>query len=139
MLPSNDHDYHVVSFAESHLIRERKSNVESFLAREERRLFLAAASPSSKSMKGSHGGVLVAPRRSLQPGAMVANVDNNKVERRGHDWAACVVKAVRACLPLCHGANDVNGRCPVAQKMWPSSARSVVLLLKQKSEFVIAG
>ena len=47
-------------------------------------------------MKGSHDGVLVAPRSSLQLGAMVEHVDDHKVEWRGHDWAACVVKAMRA-------------------------------------------
>ena len=56
------HDYHVVSFAELHLIRERNSNVESFSARQERRSFFAAASPSRKSVKGSHRGVLVVSR-----------------------------------------------------------------------------
>ena len=44
-------------------------------------IFFAAASPSCKSVKGSHGGVLVAPRSSLQLGAMVANVE----EWKGHD------------------------------------------------------
>ena len=55
-------------------------NVESFLPRQERRFFFAAASPSSKSVKGSHGGVVVAPRCSLRLGAMVVDVENNKVE-----------------------------------------------------------
>ena len=45
-------------------------------------------------VKGSHGGVLVAPRILLQLGAMDANVVVQKIERRGRDWAACVVKAV---------------------------------------------
>ena len=40
----------------------------------------ASASPSSMSVKGSHGGVLVAPRILLQLGAMVANVDAQKIE-----------------------------------------------------------
>ena len=54
-------DYHVVSFAELHLIRERNSSVEAFIASQERKFFFAATTPSSKSVKGSHGGVLVAP------------------------------------------------------------------------------
>ena len=49
------HDYHAVSFVESHLVRERNSSVERFLASQERRAFFAAASPSSKSVKCSHG------------------------------------------------------------------------------------
>ena len=77
------------------LIHERNSNVESFFffARQGRRSFFAAASPSAKSVKGSQGGVLVAARSSLQLGAIVANVDDHEVEWRGHDWVACVVKA----------------------------------------------
>ena len=68
------HGNHVVSFAESHLTRERKSKVDRFLASQGRRFFFAAASTSSQSAKGSHGGVLVAPRSSWQQGAMVAHV-----------------------------------------------------------------
>ena len=60
---------------------------ESSLVREERRFFFAAT--------GSHGSVLVAPRCSLQQEAMVPNVQINKVEWRGHDRVACVVKAVK--------------------------------------------
>ena len=63
------HDYHVVSRVESHLIRERNSRVETNLASQGRRSFSAAAPPSSKSVKGSHGGVLVAsPQLVATPG-----------------------------------------------------------------------
>ena len=77
------HDFHVVSFAESRLVRERNSSDESISAPQERKFFFASASPSSKSVKGSHGGVLVAPRILLQLGAMVANVDarENRTKR----------------------------------------------------------
>ena len=64
-------------------------------------------------MKGSHGGVLVAPRCSLQLGATVADVENNKVEWKGHDWVACVVKAVQAAY-LCVTAymtSTADARC----------------------------
>ena len=61
-------DDHVVSFAESHLIRQRNPSVEAFFASQERRFFFAAASLSSKSVRGSHGGVLAALPSSLQLG-----------------------------------------------------------------------
>ena len=72
-------DYHVVSFAESLLIRERNLSVETFSASQGRRCLFASAPPSSKSVKGSHRGVLAAHRSSLQLGAMVANVDGRQI------------------------------------------------------------
>ena len=40
--------FHVVSFTESHFIRDQSSNVESVLGRQWTRFFFVAASPSSK-------------------------------------------------------------------------------------------
>ena len=87
-------------------------------------------------MKGSHGGVLVAARSSLQLGAMVANVDDHKVEWRGHDWAACVVKAVRASYVYitAYVTSTADARCP--EKV--STRQNSGLLRKQRREFMIA-
>ena len=72
------HDYHVVPFAESRvLVNATRALFHSQLLRGEK-FFFASASPSSKSVKGSHGCVLVAPRSSLQLGGMVANVGARK-------------------------------------------------------------
>ena len=132
------HDYHVVSFAGWHLIRERNSSAVAFFsASQAGRFFFAAASPSSKSVKGSHGSVLVAPRNSLQPGAMAANVDDHKVEWRGHDCVACVVKAVRASYVhvTAYMTSTADARCPEnVSKLRQISG----LLLKQRREFTVA-
>ena len=92
------------------------------------RFLFAAASPSSKSVKGSHGGVLVAHRCSLQQGAMVANVDYKKVEWRGHDWVTCVVKSREGLLRVRHGVHDANGLCQLPRKyvQTPADLKSVV-------------
>ena len=91
--------------------------------------------PSSKSVKGSHGGVLAAARSSLQLGAMVVNVEHNKIEWRGHDWVACVVKAVRASYVYLtsYKTSTADARCPeiVSELRQVSS-------LKQRREFIIA-
>ena len=58
-----------------------------FLARQERRFFFAAASLSGKSVRGSHGGMLVAPR-STQKLGMGANVAAQKIEWKALDLAA---------------------------------------------------
>ena len=122
---------------ESHLIRERNSSVEAFSPSQGRRFFFAAASPSSKSVKGSHGGVLVAPCSSLRPGALVANVDDQKVECRGHDWAVCVVKSVRTSYVYitAYMTSTADARCPEnVSKLRQISGQ----LLKQRREFIIA-
>ena len=74
-------DCHVVSSAESHFIRERNSCVGFFETKGG--AFFAAASPSSKSVKGSHGGVLAGTRSSLQLGEIVANVDEQQGRMEG--------------------------------------------------------
>ena len=108
-----------------------------FFARQERRSFFAAASPSSKSVKGSHDGVLVAPRSSLQLGTIVANVDDHEVEWRGHDWVACVVKAVTASYVDIRAfmTSTADARC--LENV--SKFRLITgLLLKQRREFITA-
>ena len=108
-----------------------------FFARQERRSFFTAASPSSKYVKGSHGGVLVAPRSSWQLGAIVANVDDHKVEWRGRDWVACVVKAVRASYVDIRAfmTSTADARClENVSKLRQISG----LLLKQRREFITA-
>ena len=125
-----------MSFSESHSIRERISSVESFSARQVTRSFFAAASLSSKSVKGSQGSVLVVHRSTLQLGAMVANVDAHEIEWRGRDLVACVVQAVKASY-LCitaHTTSTAGVRCPenVSELCQISG-----LLVKQKREFII--
>ena len=131
------HDCNVVSFAESHLIRQRNSDVESLFARQGRSFFFASVSPASKSVKGSHGGVLVAPRYSLQLGAMFADVENSKLERKGHDRVACVVKAVKvSCLCVtAYMKSNADVRCPENVTKLRKISNP---LLKQGCEFVTA-
>ena len=79
------------SFAESHLIRERNSSAEAFLASQGRMSFFATASPSGKCVKGSHGGVLVAPRARCnmeQWLRMFMTIRSNKEAMIGlHAWS----------------------------------------------------
>ena len=103
------HDYHVVSFAESRVVRERNSSVESFSAPQERKFFFASASPSSKSVKGSHGCVLVAPRSSLQLGGMVANVDARKNRTERPRLGRLNGQGREGFVLVHHGVHDVHG------------------------------
>ena len=98
------HVYHVVSFAESHVIRERCSSVEAFSSPQEIRFSCVVVSPSGKSVKGSHGAALF-------------NWGNGR--KRGRPHGRMEIRASskpRGLVRLHHGVHDADRRCPMRRE-----------------------